>query len=131
MDLEHEYFLLTPPRVEDCFEASETECSAGSSNPVYCAYHSNIAEPDGGELIYANDPYVGHNAGCDDGNHPNGISDSAIEGGLSHEHNESITDPEPNSGWTDFGGEGGEVGDKCRTESEASEFGTALGEQAA
>jgi len=126
-DLEHEYFLLTPPKVEDCFE--EGECSAGTSAPTYCAYHTNIAEPEGGELIYADDPYVGHNAGCDDGNHPNGISDSALEGGLSHEHNESITDPEPNNAWTDFGGEGGEIGDKCRTFEEASEFGTPLGEE--
>src|SRR5204862_152124 len=38
-DLTHEYFILTPPGVEDCFEATGLECSAGSTNPVYCAYH--------------------------------------------------------------------------------------------
>ena len=57
------------------------------------------------------------NAGCDDGNHPNGTtSDGVLEGGLSHEHVESITDPEPNNAWTDFAnGEptGYEIGDKC------------------
>jgi hypothetical protein len=130
MDLGHEYFLLTPPKVEGCFEPAGFECSAGSKSPGYCAYHGSIAETGGGELIYADDPYVNANRGCDDGNHPNGVSDSALEGGLSHEHNESITDPEPNSAWTDFGGIGGEVGDKCRTFEAASEYGTPLGEEA-
>jgi PKD repeat protein len=128
-DLEHEYFLLTPKGVEDCFEASGTECSAGSSKPVYCAYHSAF-EVASGVVVYANDPFVDGLPGgpCDDGNHPSGKpSDSVIEGGLSHEHNESITDPEPNSGWTDLGGSGGENGDKCRGGTESEEFGTPLG----
>ena len=126
-DLEHEYFMLTPPHVEDCFQASGQECSAGSMTPIYCAYHSNFALG-GGELIYANDPYVTGVEGCDDGEHPNGASsDGALQGGLSHEHNESITDPEPNNAWTDLGGEGGEIGDKCRTFEAHSEFGTPLG----
>jgi PKD repeat protein len=113
-DLEHEYFLLTPPKVESCFEeASETECSAGIPSGEFCAYHGNVQLPEGHELIYSNDPYVTGNGGCDDGNHPNGPSDGALQGGLSHEHNESITDPLPNSAWTDFGGEVGEIGDKC------------------
>lgn len=112
-DLAHEYFMLTPPGVEDCFEANGRECSAGSSRPVYCAYHGNIPLG-GGEIIYANDPYVTGIEGCDDGNHPNDKpSDGALEGGLVHEHNESITDPEPNNAWTDIGGSGGEIGDKC------------------
>jgi hypothetical protein len=121
-DLAHEYFMLTPPGIESCFEAAGRECSAGSTKPVYCAYHGNspIGES---ELIYANDPYVTGNAGCDDGNHPNGSSsDGALEGGLSHEHNESITDPEPNNAWTDIGGSGGEIGDKC-----AESLGSPLG----
>jgi hypothetical protein len=123
-DLAHEYFMLTPSGVEDCFEASGTECSAGSSTPTYCAYHSSFASG-GGEIVYANDPFVTGNAGCDDGEHPNNKpSDGALQGGLSHEHNESITDPELNA-W--YGPEGEENGDKCRTFEEASEFGTPLG----
>jgi hypothetical protein len=123
-DLSHEYFLLTPPGVEDCFEASGAECSAGSKSPSYCAYHGSFAFG-GGEIVYASDPFVTGVAGCDDGEHPNNKpSDGALEGGLSHEHNESITDPELNA-W--YGPEGNENGDKCRTFESSSEFGTPLG----
>jgi IPT/TIG domain len=122
--LGYEYFLLTPPGVEDCAEATSFECSAGSDSPFYCAYH-NFIPLAGGSIIYANDPYVSGIEGCDDGEHPNGKpSDGALEGGLSHEHNESITDPEINA-WFDSGGE--ENGDKCRTFAEATEFGFSLG----
>jgi hypothetical protein len=121
-DLAHEYFLLTPPNVENCFLASGRECSAGSSRPVYCAYHGNFPVA-GGEIIYATDAYVTGDPGCDDGNHPNAsTSDGALQGGLSHEHVESITDPEPNNAWTDIGGRGGEIGDKC-----AGSMGATLG----
>jgi PKD repeat protein len=108
-DLTHEYFLLTPPGVESCLDS--THCSANAlDDPYYCAYHSNsLAQP---VFIYADDPYVTDNRNCDDGNHPNGQSDGALEGGLSHEHNESITDPLPNASWTDIAG-GEEIGDKC------------------
>jgi len=125
-DLTHEYFVLTPPGVEDCFEASGLECSAGVPYPRgrYCAYHGFIALS-GGPLVYANDPYVTGNAGCDDGEHPNNKpSDGALQGGLSHEHNESITDPELNA-W--YASNGEENGDKCRTFNETTEFGTPLG----
>jgi hypothetical protein len=128
-DLAHEYFLLTPPGVESCLEGSI--CSAGTSSPRYCAYHGAIKLEGGpGTVVYANDPYVAGGI-CDDRNHPNNTTaDATISGGLSHEHNESLTDPEPNNAWTDWPGgpsSGYENGDKCRTFSEASEFGPALG----
>jgi hypothetical protein len=121
-DLTHEYFILTPPGVENCGEASA--CSAGSSVPVYCAYHSFIPLV-GGSVIYSVDAYVTGNVGCDEGEHPNNKpSDGALQGGLSHEHIESLTDPEINA-WFDSRGE--EIGDKCRTFVESSEYGTPLG----
>jgi IPT/TIG domain len=121
-DLAHEYFILTPPGVENCAES--TACSAGSSLPVYCAYHSFIPIA-GGSIIYASDPYVTGVEGCDTGEHPNNKpSDGALQGGLSHEHNESITDPEVNA-WYDSAGE--ENGDKCRTFEASSEYGAPIG----
>ena len=65
--------------------------------------------------------FVTGNPGCDDGNHPNGPSDGALVGGLSHEHNESISDPVVNDAWTAGAGpnhgrhtvHGLEIGDLC------------------
>jgi hypothetical protein len=124
-DLSHEYFLLTPPHVEGCFTNDPATgfggCSAGEPvDRAYCAYHQNTATTT--MLFYAFDPFE---AGiCDSGNRPNGISDAAIDGGLSHEHNESITDPIPNDAWTNGSGpdHGEEVGDQC-----VRQYGTPLG----
>ena len=129
-DLTHEYFLLTPPHVESCFSSNPATgfdgCSAGivpSNLGVYCAYHQNTATPT--MVIYANMPYVADNLACQDGNNPNGlISDGEINGGLAHEHFESITDPLPNDAWTNGTGDlhGFEAADVCDTE-----MGTPLG----
>jgi PKD repeat protein len=91
-------------------------CSAGEvpqNLALYCAYHGNTTISP--FMIYSNDPYVTGNPGCDDGNHPNGVSDGALTGGLSHEHNESITDPVVNDAWTNGAGanHGSEIGDQC------------------
>jgi hypothetical protein len=121
-DLSHEYFLMTPPHVESCFSDNPNAippfgaCSAGirpDKLAFFCAYHGNTTISP--MLFYANDPFVTGNPGCDDGNHPNGPSDGALVGGLSHEHNESITDPIPNDAWTNGSGanQGLEIGDQC------------------
>ena len=67
-------------------------------------------------MLYANMPFDANNPFCQDGNNPNGlISDGEINGGLSHEHNESVTDPLPNDAWTNGArpNHGEEVGDQC------------------
>jgi hypothetical protein len=130
-DLAHEYFVLTPPAVEGCLEAGGGRCSAGAAegHRAYCAYHGSITTA-AGVIVYADNPFVAGGI-CDDGNHPNGTTaDATISGGLSHEHNESLTDPEPNNAWTDWASgasTGYENGDKCRTFSSQTEFGTPLG----
>ncbi len=130
-DLAHEYFLLTPPGVASCFDASGTECSANADqNLAYCAYHSqssagylyaNIPDLAG---VYGCDPYVTF---CPSGmtcRYNNGPADGVLSA-VSHEHNESVTDPEPNNAWTDwqpgctqYSPEtcGGEIGDKCNSD---------------
>jgi hypothetical protein len=126
-DLLHEYFLLTPPGVESCFDTAGTECSANAfPNPAYCAYHAfSRTNP---SFVYAFDPYVVGNYSCDNGQHPNGTtSDGALLGGLSHEHVESITDPIPEFGWNDWASgqnTGYEIGDKCEF---GPQFGAPLG----
>ena len=123
-DLSHELFIVTPPHVEGCFTSNPASnppyggCSAGEPTGlgVYCAYHQETASKP--LMFYSDDPYVTGNSGCDSGNHPNGPSDGAIDGGMAHEHNESITDPIPNDAWTQgYGGpnstHGEENGDLC------------------
>jgi hypothetical protein len=130
-DLSHEYFLLTPPHVESCFgndPATDFDgCSAGivpiDPYGAYCAYHGNTATPT--MIFYANMPYDADSPYCQDFNYPNGsISDGEINGGLSHEHMESVTDPIPNDAWTIGAGDfhGYEIGDVC-----VSDMGTTLG----
>ena len=130
-DLSHEYFLLTPPHVESCFSNDPATnfdgCSAGivpvDQFGAYCAYHQNTATPT--MIFYANMPYDADSPFCQDGNYPNGlISDGEINGGLSHEHMESVTDPIPNDAWTIGAGpfHGFEIGDVC-----VGDMGTPLG----
>lgn len=117
-DLTHQYFLITPPGVESCFTgASDSDCSAGTSRSNYCAFHGSIGSEDDASLIYSVDNYVTGVRGCDGGYHPNGGWDGLISGGLSHEHNEAITDPLVNihTGWADSA-TGLENGDKCGQE---------------
>jgi hypothetical protein len=109
------------PHVETCFSGNAATnfdgCSAGivpANLAGFCAYHQNTATPT--MLFYANDPYDADNPRCQDFNYPNGlISDGEINGGLSHEHMESVTDPIPNDAWTNGAGpnQGLEVGDEC------------------
>jgi PKD repeat protein len=132
-DLSHELFVITPPNVAGCFtndaSASYGGCSVGepANLAFYCAYHQQtVASP---MRFYAFDPYVYNFAyngqlACDSGNYPNGPSDGAIDGGMAHEHNESITDPIPNDAWTNGTGadHGEENGDQC-----AYSYGPSLG----
>jgi PKD repeat protein len=93
----------------------------------YCAYHQETAASP--MRFYAFDPYVYNfkyfgQLACNSGNYPNGPSDGAIDGGMAHEHNESITDPIPNDAWTNGVGpdHGEENGDQC-----AYSYGASLG----
>jgi PKD repeat protein len=127
-DLTHEYFLLTPPNLTSCFDGSgSSPCSANIPSQGYCAYHSASTAP-GGSFIYANIPDLAGVAGCDPFftfcpvhtcNYPNGpTSADGVLSAIDHEHNESITDPEPNNAWTDWGFNNGpeEMADKCNSD---------------
>src|SRR5215472_3029069 len=128
-DLSHEYFLLPPPGVETCFTNDSTTgfggCSAGEPRHIaaFCAYHQNTTLSP--MLLYSDNPFDATNPLCEDGNNPTGnIAGGEINGGLSHEHNESSTDPLPNDAWTNGAGanHGEEVGDQCE-----GQFGKPLG----
>jgi PKD repeat protein len=123
--------VITPPKVNSCFDNSTT-------NPVcadnyFCAYHSSYA--DGGSnpnVIYAdlptllalNDPKgcqydkaaydLGNNYSSAKVQAPNGAvtktADVTLKA-LSHEFNESITDPNGDAWWATASGQ--EDGDEC------------------
>jgi Divergent InlB B-repeat domain/PKD domain len=129
--LTNEYYVVMPQGVASCFDAAGQQCSGNASaHPVFCAYHGRTATS--GQYVYSNIPDVSDISGCDpfastspggDGTcsfftciWPNGYGDGVMSA-VSHEHNESITDPEPNNAWADWGQvhnkPGEENGDKC------------------
>jgi hypothetical protein len=104
------YFLLTPPGVGSC---AGTDCAY----VVYCAYHSSFVTG-GGEILYANQPWLSGVNGCDLGARPNSNDADPTISVASHEFNEAVTDPNVNepdgshlSAWWDD--QGYENGDKC------------------
>jgi hypothetical protein len=113
------YYVVLPPHAGSCFTSAGTECF----DKQYCAYHS-FSEPL--KLIYANISYSpGDPSGCGVGEYPNGHENGNLDdtlSSLSHEANESITDPLLNA-W--FDAEGFENGDECRNT--ADDYGLPLG----
>jgi hypothetical protein len=118
-----EFFVFTPRNVGSCIDQPGNPYGTCSYS-YYCAYHSNFTDSSGRDVIYGNMPYpdtsgVGAAGVCDSGQQPNGDwADEAINL-ISHEHNESITDPHGDA-WYDSSGN--EDGDKC-----AWNFGSPLG----
>ncbi len=98
------YYVFFPPNVASCFDTTSQTCSA----TYFCAYHSSFANGSG-TTLYADMPYVAI-AGCDPGQRPNGDPADATLNVLSHENNETITDP-LGTAWYDS--QGNENGDKC------------------
>jgi hypothetical protein len=111
-----EFFMFTARNVGSCADASSCAFSQ------YCAYHSWIGSGST-ETLYANQPYTDTvPANCDAAAHPNNSEADPTINVVSHEHNETITDPNGNA-WYDLAGY--ENGDKC-----AWDFGRSIGSTA-
>jgi hypothetical protein len=109
-------FIFTPKNVGSC--SSARNCAFTN----FCAYHSSFGSGSS-TTLYANQPYAAFvSRACDSGQHPNGDDADATINVMSHEHNETITDPLGNA-WYDMSGY--ENGDKC-----AWNFGHTLGSTA-
>jgi len=117
------YYVVLPPQVGSCFETSG---SSPCFDRQFCAYHSFAA---GMGLVYANISYAPEDpSACGVGEYPNGHANGNIDDTLSsvsHEANESITDPIPPTGYVDS--EGLEDGDECRNTPFEEDYGPALG----
>jgi PKD repeat protein len=112
------YFVVLPSDVDVCFADGSGTCASND----FCAYHSAFA--DGADnVLYATIPAVALDSpqdakGCQwDGNslvqEPNAsIADVALKY-ISHEDNETITDPLGTGWWNDY--TGNEDGDNCNS----------------
>jgi hypothetical protein len=116
-----EYYVVLPPHAGSCFEETGESCF----DLEFCAYHNFTESP---TTIYANISYSpGDVLGCGVGEYPNGHSNGNVDdtfSSLTHEANESITDPTLEA-WYDE--EEFEDGDECRNTPFGEDFGAPLG----
>jgi hypothetical protein len=128
-------FMMLSPGTSVC-------ASIGCAPTGFCAYHGYYEErpeveenetpppppPEGYPYgVYGVIPYV-PGTPCDSGQHPNGVSDGALDGGLVHEFAEMITDAFVPRGWTNEEGSGQEIADICQEgQSNEVRYGTPLG----
>jgi hypothetical protein len=116
-----QYFILTPPGVGSCDDTTSHVCGIAQ----YCGWHSfagSSASPSS-QTVFANMPWL-QGTNCDVNRalrgyggsgypdlHSTGID--SVVGVFSHELSETMTDPNPPSGWFGGGGLSDEIGDKC------------------
>jgi hypothetical protein len=104
------YFLVTPNGLGSCTDSTSSSCALGGGVSGYCGYHSQSAD---GEVLYAVIPYNAVAGHCQSGNpRPNASTADPTISTISHEHNETITDPVGDA-WIDSSGS--EDGDRCIT----------------
>jgi hypothetical protein len=113
------FFVLLPSGVGSCYGG--THCTTDPVNG-WCAYHSGFMGANSSPILYAAEPFDGTITGCHGAvgqGFPNGTDADATINTISHEQNESITDPWGNA-W--FNGDFEEIADLC-----AWTFGSQLG----
>ncbi len=105
------YNVFLPPGLDFC-ETGTTRCSASSTSPspAFCAFHGSVTYGDIGHVLFSLEPFQDRNFCAVFGQTQNDATYST----LSHEMFETITDPDPPSGWYNFNvGIQGEIGDIC------------------
>lgn len=96
----HIYHVFLPQGMDTCFDMSSVCYSPDNfSTWVFCAYHGSAQFPDSvGHVLFTIEPYQ-NVPGCQENNTPNGSLVDSTATTLSHELIETITDPDPGSGW--------------------------------
>jgi len=112
------YILVMPNGMGTCETTGPDNCAPGApAAGSFCGYHSTT--PDA-TILYAVIPYNAVGGHCQSGNpRPNSSTADPALSTISHEHNETVTDP-LGTGWID--GAGNEDGDLC-----IQQYGPALG----
>jgi hypothetical protein len=116
------YFLVLPDGLGSCEYQGPSDCSlGGSGNGGYCGYHSATSD----DVPYAVIPYNAVLPHCQSDNpRPNSSTADPAISTISHEHNESITDPFGNA-WVNASGQ--EEADLCITSFGPTVGGTGAG----
>ena len=121
----HVYNIFLPKGLNYCGTGTILpvgDCNAASTSPspYFCAFHSALVFNDVGEVLYTVQPYqdvtyCAVNYRSPSTTTPNGVQDDSEYSVLSHELFETITDPEPGSGWytANAPAVSGEIGDLC------------------
>lgn len=113
----HIYHIFLPNGTDTCFDQSGVCYSPDNpGSNVFCAYHESVTFSDIGHVLYTVEPFQDV-PGCQvAAPSPNGQLSDSTNSALSHELFETITDPDPPSGWLNrISGllVGSEIGDEC------------------
>jgi hypothetical protein len=110
------FFIVTPDGLGSCTDSTSSSCALGGMATGYCGYHSETTNG----ILYAVIPYNAVPGHCQSSNpRPNDSTADPAISTISHEHNETATDPDGNA-WIDA--QGNEEADLCLTN-----FGSAIG----
>lgn len=110
LNYQNVYHVLLPPYTDTCVDLTSICYSPDkASSFAFCAYHGSLDAGGGVHFVYTVEPYQGV-PGCGFSNV--GINNNTASS-LSHEMFETITDPDPYSGWN-RPNDASEIGDICR-----------------
>jgi hypothetical protein len=112
------FHLFLPQGIDTCFDL--TSVCYSPDNPstfFFCAYHGSVDFSDIGHVLFTVQPYQAV-AGCEVAPpNPNSELADSTNSVLSHELFETITDPDPPTGWVANGSldeQGFEIADECQ-----------------
>ncbi len=94
------YNVFIPAGLDTCIDGTD-ECYSpdNQANWTFCAYHSSVDFSDkAGHVLFTVEPYQ-NVFGCSVISGPNSALEDSTDSTLSHETFETISDPDPDSGW--------------------------------
>jgi hypothetical protein len=114
----HIYNVFIPKGFDTCLTSTQCYSPDNLSTFAFCAYHSSFSFTDIGHVIFTVEPYQAVTGCTVPQPSPNGMLIDSTDSTLSHEIFETITDPDPRSGWAAVFTSaainiGGEVADVC------------------
>lgn len=114
---DHIYHVFLPKGVDLCFVGTSSCYSPDNpSTFAFCAYHGSVTFSDIGHVLFTAEPYQNVSGCSTEQPSPNGGLVDSTSSVLEHETFETITDPDPPTGWiavNSNGVFGEEIGDLC------------------